>query len=86
MAVGFGFGKTKRMKPKMRTAIDKSLDHAKSMGMDDHVLSEVQKLQTTYSAKTELTNADKEQIRQQVDAIIDRCGKLADLNQPGYKP
>jgi hypothetical protein len=72
--------------PKMRTAIGKSLGHAKSMGMDDRVLSEVQELQTTYTAKTELTDADKEQIRQQVDTVIDRCGKLAELNQPSHKP
>jgi hypothetical protein len=56
------------------------------MGMDDRVLSEVQELQTTYTAKTELTDADKEQIRQQVDTVIDRCGKLAELNQPSHKP
>jgi len=71
---------------KMRDAMNKALGHAERMSMNDEVISQIRKLTATHGAKQELTDVDKEQIRERVDAILDECGKLAGVNQPGYAP
>jgi hypothetical protein len=70
---------------KMRVAMDKAYGHAQTLNMDDHVLSGIQKLKSTYYSKQPLTKLDKDDIRVQVDAIIDYCGKLASRHQPDFK-
>jgi len=70
---------------KMKDAMDKAKGHAEQMRMNDQVLSRIVKMKDAYSAKQTLTKADKKQIQEQVDAIIDYCGKLAEGNQPGFR-
>jgi len=70
---------------KMRVAMDNAFGHAKALHMDDRVLSGIQKLKSTYYSKQPLARSDKDDIRGQVDTIIDYCGKLAIKNQPDFK-
>jgi|SRR5882724_1861935 len=70
---------------KMKDAIDKAKGHAEQMHMNDQVLPGIIKLKDTYFAKQTFTTDDKKQIQEQVDAIIDYCGKLAEGNQPGFR-
>ncbi|MCU1296907.1 MAG: hypothetical protein JWO91_1185 [Acidobacteriaceae bacterium] len=71
---------------KMRIAMDKVFGHAQAFHMDEHVLSGIRKLKSTFYSKEPLTDGDKTEIREQVDAIINYCGKLAITNQPDFKP
>ena len=70
---------------KMRVAMDNAFGHAKKLHMDGRVLSGIQKLKSTYYSKQPLTKIDKDDVREEVDAIIDYCGKLAIKNQPDFK-
>jgi hypothetical protein len=71
---------------KMREAIVKSQEHANKLGSDSYVLSRLRMLGKTYERKTAITEADKKPIQEQVDAILDYCGKSAERNQRNYKP
>jgi hypothetical protein len=71
---------------KMRIAMDNSFGHAQALHMDEQVLSGIRKLKSTFYSKEPLTAGDKTEIREQVDAIIDYCGRLAIKNQPDFKP
>jgi hypothetical protein len=71
---------------KMRIAMDNVFGHAQALHMDEHVLSGIRKLKSTFYSKEPLTDGDKTEICEQVDAIINYCGKLAITNQPDFKP
>jgi hypothetical protein len=62
---------------KVRDAICKASGHAQAIGMKDVVLQ----IQALY----EVNPARKALVRDKVDAIIDYCGKLAELSQPNFK-
>jgi hypothetical protein len=71
---------------KMRHAIKKSREHADKLRIDGYVLSQLRTLDQKYLEKTALTAGDKKPIQEQVDAILDYCGKLAERNQGDYEP
>jgi hypothetical protein len=66
---------------KMRDAIEKSHGHANKLRIDGYVLSQLRTLDNTYLGKTALTEDDKKPIQEQVDAILEYCTELAELNQ-----
>jgi hypothetical protein len=70
----------------MRIAMDNAFGHAQALHMDEHVLSGIRKLKSAFYSKEPLTDGDKTEIHEQVDAIINYCGKLAITNQPDFKP
>ena len=63
---------------KVGVAIDAALRHARTLGVDKDIVVEIQALK-------EIDPADHPSLRGRVDALIDRCGKLAILNQPGFE-
>ncbi|SRR6266849_3390662 len=73
-------------RPKMLHAIDQAIFHAGSIGIDDHVSAQLRKLKEGYAEERELTQQDKNDIRERIDALIDYCGKLAERDQPQFKP
>jgi hypothetical protein len=66
--------------------MDNAFGHAQALHMDEQVLSGIRKLKSTFYSKEPLTAGDNTEIREQVDAIIDYCGRLAIKNQPDFKP
>jgi hypothetical protein len=70
----------------MRGAIAHSQGHANKLRINGYVLSQLRMLDNTYLGKTALTENDKKPIQEQVDAILEYCGELAELNQGDYKP
>ncbi len=73
-------------RPKMLSAIDQAIHHAGSIGIDDHVSVQLRKLKEAYAEERQLTQQDKKDIQERIDALIDYCGKLAERDQPHFKP
>jgi hypothetical protein len=62
---------------KVRDAICKAQGHARTIGVDKEILAQIQKL-------NDIDPTDKAAIRDAVDCIIDRVGKIAAKSQPSF--
>ena len=67
---------------KMLHAVDQAIHHARSIGMDDFLISRLANLRKT----AESSPLKNDEIEKQIDEILDYCGKMAEKNQPDYKP
>jgi len=64
---------------KVPTAITQAEKHAQRIGADDGMLSRIEALRT-------INPTDARKLQEAVDPIIASFGKLAELNQPDFKP
>jgi len=64
---------------KVPTAITQAEKHAQRIGANDGMLSRIEALR-------QINPTDATRLREAVDPIIHAFGKLAELNQPNFKP
>ena len=64
---------------KVPVAISQAMSHAQAIGADQEELTWIETL-------SEINPADARKLQEAVDPIIAHFGKLAELNQPDFKP
>ena len=66
--------------------INRAVGHATALGLDAAILVNLKAVELATSGKQSLTDPEKDAIRNSLDEIIDKVGKLAVSNQDDFEP